>query len=99
MCHASLDTTTGHPHREGIRMMISAVSASLNHRCATKLAAPYDKRFIKQASLFQILDERGTGLFGGLAVFFQAADQAAMLVPRFMKQLDKTHSTFDQPAS
>ena len=55
------DATAGHPHGEGIRVMIathilSGLSATvLTHRRATELAAPDHQRLVEQAVLLQVL--------------------------------------------
>jgi len=57
--HSRFDTTTGHPHRERLRMVISPLCTAqrgitFDHRSATKFPAPNDERFVQQARPFQI---------------------------------------------
>src|SRR5439155_18159067 len=86
------------PGREAIRMMIATIiAAALDHRGATKLAAPNYQRRVEQSALLQVLDKRGAGLIGIFAILFQVVYQIPMLVPRFVKELDKPHPPFNQP--
>ena len=69
----TFDAAAGHPHREGLRMVVAAQAATerdagLDHRRAAKLTAPDDERAVEQAALFEIFDERGAGLIGAFAV-------------------------------
>ena len=68
---AGLHAAAGHPHGEGVRMMVAAVGAALHHRRAAKLAAPDHQRVVEQAALLQILDQRGAGLVGVVAVLLE----------------------------
>ena len=77
------DLTTFHatsrkPHTEGIRMMVSArdrleVDSIFAERSAAELATPDDQRFVQQAALFQVFQQRSDGLIGDLGIAFQAA--------------------------
>ncbi len=51
---ARLHTAAGQPHAETIRMMAAAVVAYLDHRSASKLAAPDDQRVVEQAVLLEV---------------------------------------------
>ncbi len=51
------------------------------HGGAAELAAPDHERRVEQAPLFQVLEERGGGLVGDVAVFFEVAIQIGVLVP------------------
>src|SRR5688500_14704772 len=46
--HARLEAAAGEPHRERVGMMVAAVAATLHHRRAAKLAAPYHDRVLQQ---------------------------------------------------
>ena len=65
---ARLDPAAGQPHREGVRVVVAAVVAPLDHRRAAELAAPDDQRVVEQPALLQVLDQRGAGLVGVVAV-------------------------------
>ena len=67
---AGLHSSTGHPHCEAVRVMITAPGFPhhLSDRGATKFAAPDDKGIVKQSALFEIFDERGNRLVGGSAL-------------------------------
>ena len=58
--NARLDAAAGHPHREGLRMVVAAEAAledgmAFDHRRAAELAAPDHQRFVQQAALFEVL--------------------------------------------
>src|SRR5437762_10124401 len=66
---AGFETATGHPHSKGLRMMVAAklatdVRVALDHRCASKLAAPEDDGVVQEAALLEIFDEGGGALIG-----------------------------------
>ena len=70
------DPATSHPHRIGLRMMVSSQASTqarirLDHRCPTKLATPYDQGIVKKAALLQIGDKSRRGLIGLTAVFLE----------------------------
>src|SRR5262249_9774522 len=67
-----LDAAAGHPHGEGVRVVIPAViAAALNHGGPAELAAPEDNRVVQQAALLEVLDQGGTGPVRVLAVLLQ----------------------------
>src|SRR5438105_11602042 len=85
---AGLDAAAGEPHAEAIRMMVAPIVASpLHHRGAAKFAAPDDEGVLQHAALLEVLDERGAGFVGVLAVLFEVADEVAVLVPGFVEDL------------
>ena len=53
--------------------------------------------FSSMPALLEILDEGRRGLVGVMAVACELLHQAAVLVPRLVKQLDKPHAALDQP--
>ena len=79
---ARLDAAAGQPHGEGVGVMVAAVVAALHHRRAAELAAPDDQRVVEQAALLQVLDERGAGLVGVLAVLLEVARPGCRAGPR-----------------
>ena len=65
-CHSGTQTTAGHPHGVGKRMMIAAKDdtvgrAAFAKRGTTEFTHPDDQCFAQQASLLQIFDQRGDG--------------------------------------
>ncbi len=96
--HPRLDPTAGQPHGKGIGVVVSAVITALHHRRAAKLATPDDQGILKHSALFQVLNQGRAGLIGVLAILLQAVDEVAMLVPSFMKNLDKADTAFGEPA-
>src|SRR5256885_13789905 len=81
---ARFDAAAGHPHGEGLGMMVAAqlaacIGIALNHRSTAELPTPKHERIIQQAALLEVLDERGAGLvsFAGL-IFHPFMDFAVM---------------------
>jgi hypothetical protein len=50
---ASFGTSTGHPHAEGVRLVVAAVG-SLSQRSSSEFTAPDDQRVIEHASLDKV---------------------------------------------
>jgi hypothetical protein len=65
---SSLDAASGKPEREGEWIVIAAVGALCKWRPA-KLARPYDERFIKQPSRFQVYQQSCDRLIHGTCIF------------------------------
>ncbi len=94
---SGLDAATCEPDGKCVGVMIASVGlVALDHRSATKLAAPNDERVVEESPLFEVGDERGRGLVGVLAVDGQVAFYATMLVPRFVEELHKADAAFDE---
>ena len=70
----------------------------MDHRRPAELAAPDDQRVVEQPALLQVLDQRGAGLVGVLAVLLEVVDQVAVLVPGLVEDLHEPHAALDQPA-
>src|SRR5436190_12668762 len=92
-----LHTAASQPHREGIRMMIAAVVAALDHWRAAKFAAPDDQRLIEQTALLEVFEQRRARLIRIKAILLEIFDQVAVLVPGFVEELNVTHAALDQP--
>ena len=55
----ALDAAAGKPHRKSIRIVVAALRGrQLGGGRAAKLTAPQDQRFIEQATLLQVLEQR-----------------------------------------
>ena len=52
----------------------------------------------KQAALLQVLDERGAGLIGVLAVDFDVVNKIFVLIPGFVIELDEADAAFHHAA-
>src|SRR5262245_6271064 len=78
-------------------MVVAAVR--LCHGRASEFAAPDHKSLVEQASLLQILYERGRGLVHFLRLHHDVPFDSAMVVPVAVIELNETHSAFSQPAS
>ena len=78
---AAFDAAAGHPHAEGVGVVIAPIGAALDHRSSSEFATPNDEGVVKQASLLEVFDQCRTGLFRVGAVLLQAADQSTVLIP------------------
>ncbi len=95
-----LDTATGHPHAEGLGVMIAATTAAeggtgFDHGCAPEFTAPDDEGVVEEPALFQIVDQRGTRLIGLAAFPAQAAFDIAMVVPTAVVHTDESHAALE----
>ena len=66
----AFDAAAGHPHGEGIRVVVAAIAATLDHRSATEFSAPDDESFIEQPALLEVFQKRGASLVHFFAAFF-----------------------------
>jgi hypothetical protein len=97
--HTSSKTAACHPNAEGSIVVVSAVVATLDHRCATELAPPDDQGVFEQPEPLEILYQRGAWSIGRCCVVFDAVGQIPVLIPNFMKKLHKTHASLEQSPS
>ena len=77
---------------------LGAVPISLPRHSPPEFAPPHHQCFFEQATLFQIADQRGTGLIGISTPRQAPRTQPAVMVPVGMEQLHKPHAALDQPA-
>src|SRR5687767_15284967 len=84
-----LDAAAGQPEAEAAVVMVAAVIAALDHRRAAEFASPDDDGVLQEAPLLEIHNEGGAGLVGVEGVLLHAGRQVAVLVPRFVKELDE----------
>ena len=100
--HARLDAAAGHPDREAARVVVAAVvrggELALRVDRAAELAAPDDQRVVEQPALLQVLDQRGRGLVGVVALAADLVRQVAVLVPAHVVELDEAHAALGQAA-
>ena len=100
--HAGLDAASGHPDAEAARVVVATVfvrgqPALAVHR-APEFAAPDDQRVVQHASLFEVLQQARGGLIGFHGALGHTGDQASMMVPIAVVQLNEPHSTFGEAA-
>jgi len=103
---AAFRAAAGHPHGEGVFVVVSArvglrlavIRLALQHRRSTEFGAPHDERVVEQAALFEIPDERSNRLVDLFALFREAGKHAAVVVPTLVKQLHKPHTALDKPS-
>ena len=66
---ATLDTSTCHPHRETVGVVVApGAFGVLCCRLTTKFTAPDHQRLIQHPAILEILEEPGDGLVGGAGV-------------------------------
>ncbi len=68
-----LDPSAGKPHRVRLRMVVASQAASqgrvrFDHRRAAEFASPDHQRFVQEAALLEIGDQRRRALIGLFAV-------------------------------
>ena len=98
----SLDTATGQPAGEPLRMMVPAVA--LGPRGPSELGAENDQRPLEHTTPLEILEESSDRLvdLGSLAVIAFLDFVVRVPLPGTsgpVVQLNETHALFDQPAS
>ena len=99
---ASLDAAARHPQAERKGMVIASglliiAFVIVGEWRTPELAGTYDKRFIKQASLLQISDQRRCRLVDDTAVVLQVLVERVVVIPRGVVEAYKPDSTFDKP--
>src|SRR4029453_10765229 len=82
------------------RMMIAAVvvgrQLALTVHSSAELSAPHHERVLQQAALLEILDERGAGLVGVLALSGNQLGQRVVMIPPAMKELNEADAAFGE---
>ena len=86
---AGFDACAGHPHGEGVGVVVAAdeaffefgVFVVLHHGGASEFAAPDDEGFIEEAALFEVFEEAGDGEVGVAGVFVVVVFEVAVGVP------------------
>src|SRR5436190_2523835 len=99
----ALHSTTGHPDRKSLRMMVAPhgpakAGISFHHGSAAEFTAPNDERGIKQAALFEVLYEGRAGLIRGFAIAGVISHEVAMGIPAFMVDINETDPAFHHPS-
>src|SRR6185503_3922992 len=104
---ARFNSATGHPDGETMRMMVApqedGAATRFVHRRAAKFAAPDHERFIQQAPLLEVLDQRRASAVHVAAFLRELSEQivagtGAMNVPTPIVKLDVADAAFDKPA-
>ena len=75
--HSALDSGSGHPGREAVRVMVAPAAETFDARRAAELGSPNDDGFVQQAALLQILQQtcdRLIHLGAELAVVFLSSE-------------------------
>src|SRR4051812_34947886 len=100
---AGLHSTAGHPHGEGIDMMIPPGGITIfSHGSAAEFTPPNNEGRIQQAARFKIFDKSSLGLIHIAADLFEIALEilawSAMAIPIRMIKLDETNAAFHKAA-
>src|SRR6185369_14352100 len=87
---AGLDPATGQPHGETAWMVISPIiilrQVTLAVHGPAEFPAPDHQRIVKQATSFEILNQRCCGLIGGLTLSGKIAREFPVLIPTSMEE-------------
>ena len=98
---AGLDAAAGHPHGEGLGVVVATVAAfeggtGFYHGSASKFSAPDDQSVFEHAAFLEILDEGGTGLVGFLGLAFNVAFDIGVGIPTGMIDLDEADTSLGE---
>ena len=92
--HAAFDAPSGHPHAEGVRIVITPVVA-LGGGGAAKLAAPPNERVLEQSPLLQVGQQSGDRSVNFHRVLGVIGLEIAVLVPFVtVRDLNEPHAPF-----
>src|SRR5215475_4975306 len=102
-CDSRIDSPAGKPDRKTARVMVAPIiclgQPALRINGATEFTAPDDQRVDEHPSLFQIHNQSGGRLISVLSLFRDVFRQIPVLIPAPVEELNKTDSSFGQPAS
>ena len=101
VAHAGFDSAARHEDREASRVMVAAVvvlgEASLAVDGAAELAAPNDERVFEHSAVFEVFNQRASGLIGVFGLFANALGEFNVLVPATVEELDEANAPLRQP--
>ena len=97
-----LDTAPGHPHGEGVDVMVAALRLPrFTHRSSAKFPAPDDQRVVEHAMRLEVADQRGARLVDVVRhlvkIFRERLARAAVAVPVGVVKLDEPRAALHQP--
>src|SRR5690606_34724235 len=98
---AAFDAAAGHPHGEGLRVMVAAHASSecrarFDHGRAAEFAAPDHESLIEQPALFEVFDECGGRLIRLLTLAADSAFDIAVVVPTAVVAVHETHAALNE---
>ena len=97
---SALDSSAGHPHRETFDVVIPPGAAlALKHRRAAEFSAPDNQRVIEHASLFEVGQQRPCRTVGQFAARIHVLNQAAVVIPASMVEMNKPHASLSKSSS
>ena len=99
---SSRQSGPGHPHREGVNVVVASDGLPvLPHGSTAKLSSPDHQGLVEHAAFLEVKDQGSAGLVGRPADFFKVVVESfarpPMAVPIGMVELDETDSTLHQP--
>ena len=101
--HPTPHTSTGHPHRETLGIVVTSICGALSGRSSAKLTAPENQSVVQQSALFQVGQQSGDGAVNLQCVFGMSFAQVSVLIPLYecvaVSDLDEPHAGFGKATS
>jgi hypothetical protein len=96
----------GHPHGVGFLVVITAdfgagtsvTAGALGHGSAAEFGIPDDEGVIEEAAFLKVFEERCDGSVDLFGFIGQGIEDAAVMVPALVEELDKADAAFDESA-
>jgi hypothetical protein len=99
MTDSSANTPSSKPHAEGLDVVIAPhAPLALIHRRAAKLATPDDERVVEHAAALEVREEGPGRTVGQSAANVHVLDEAAVVIPPAVVELDEAHTAFGEPS-
>ena len=103
---ASFGAATSHPDGVGFLMVITAglstgltiATGGLGHRSATELGIPNNEGIFKKTAFLEISDKGRDRLIDLFGLLRKVIENAAVVIPPLVEELDKTSAAFDKAA-
>ena len=92
--HAGLDSTSCHPHRITLDVMVPATA--LRHRRSTKFAGPHDQRILQHVPLLQVFEQSSGALIHQLRGSGRRIFDVPVVIPTTVIELNESRATFRQ---
>ena len=94
----ALHAASGHPHGEGVGMVISpkGLAGNLGDRRATKLASPDDERVVEQPALLEVGQKRCGGSISSGALASMLPLDVRVRIPSSVIELHEPDALFDE---
>ena len=97
------NSTAGHPHREGLWVVVATLGATecrarFDHRCSPEFTSPDHQSLLQQAPLFEIPQQRSGSLIGLATLLTQSSLDVAVMIPARVVNLNETNTPFRHSA-